>query len=38
MGDQWESRLQKLSRARCLELLRSQLHLGRIGYVIDGVR
>ena len=37
MGDQWESRLQKLSRAECVELLRSQLNLGRIGYVVDGV-
>jgi uncharacterized protein len=37
MGDQWESRLHKLSRAECIELLRSHLHLGRIGYVIDGL-
>jgi nitroimidazol reductase NimA-like FMN-containing flavoprotein (pyridoxamine 5'-phosphate oxidase superfamily) len=36
MGDQWASRLQKLTRDECLELLRSQLHLGRVGYVVDG--
>jgi len=37
MGDQWESRLQKLTRDECVELLRSQLRLGRIGYVVEGV-
>jgi nitroimidazol reductase NimA-like FMN-containing flavoprotein (pyridoxamine 5'-phosphate oxidase superfamily) len=37
MGDQWESRLHKLNRAECIELLRSHPDLGRIGYVIDGV-
>lgn len=37
MGDQWESRLQKLNRAECIELLRSELRLGRIGYVVDGL-
>jgi uncharacterized protein len=37
MGDQWEGRLHKLSRAECIELLRSHLHVGRIGYVVDGV-
>jgi nitroimidazol reductase NimA-like FMN-containing flavoprotein (pyridoxamine 5'-phosphate oxidase superfamily) len=38
MDDQRESRLQKLSRADCVELLRSsKLNLGRIGYVVDGV-
>jgi nitroimidazol reductase NimA-like FMN-containing flavoprotein (pyridoxamine 5'-phosphate oxidase superfamily) len=37
MGDEWDSRLHKLSRADCIELLRSQRHLGRIGYVVDGL-
>jgi uncharacterized protein len=37
MGDQRESRLNELSRAECIELLRSQRHLGRIGYVVNGV-
>jgi uncharacterized protein len=37
MGDQWASRLQKLTRDECMELLRSQLHLGRVGYVVEGV-
>jgi nitroimidazol reductase NimA-like FMN-containing flavoprotein (pyridoxamine 5'-phosphate oxidase superfamily) len=37
MGDQWEGRLQKLTRGECMELLRSKLHLGRVGYVIEGV-
>lgn len=37
MGDQWESRLQKLTRDECMELLRGQLLLGRIGYVVEGV-
>jgi uncharacterized protein len=37
MGDQWDSRLHKLNRGECIELLRSHPDLGRIGYVIDGV-
>jgi uncharacterized protein len=37
MGDRLEGRLHKLNRAECVELLRSRRHLGRIGYVVDGV-
>jgi nitroimidazol reductase NimA-like FMN-containing flavoprotein (pyridoxamine 5'-phosphate oxidase superfamily) len=37
MDDQWGGRLHKLSRDECVELLRGHRHLGRIGYVVDGV-
>jgi nitroimidazol reductase NimA-like FMN-containing flavoprotein (pyridoxamine 5'-phosphate oxidase superfamily) len=37
MSDQPESRLQELTRDQCLDLLESQLFLGRIGYVVDGL-
>jgi uncharacterized protein len=37
MTDQPESRLQALTRDQCLDLLRSHLFLGRIGYVVDGL-
>jgi uncharacterized protein len=37
MSDQHTARLQKLTRFECLELLRSEPFLGRIGYVVNGL-
>ena len=37
MSDQPVARLQQLTRDQCLDLLRSHLFLGRIGYVVDGL-
>lgn len=37
MTDLPESRLHELTRDQCLDLLRSHLFLGRIGYVVDGL-
>lgn len=37
MSDQPRSELHELTRQECLALLRGHRHLGRIGYVVDGV-
>jgi uncharacterized protein len=37
MTDQPKARLQELTSDQCMDLLRSHLFLGRIGYVVDGL-
>jgi nitroimidazol reductase NimA-like FMN-containing flavoprotein (pyridoxamine 5'-phosphate oxidase superfamily) len=37
MNDQRDGKLQELTREECIELLRSHLFFGRVGYVVDGV-